>query len=434
MGKQNKQRRAAKKRRQRHGRAAGPTRPPGAGGEPRQHPPPPPSLVDVLWAAAWSADSDAHAHEALLAELAARGQPAVTAVHGCLREAVAALWQRGWTPADVVRVTARRLGVGHADTVAGLVVADGRRHGELGQQLHPRWSEQLAVLEDCARRSDAVASGAGGLRVAVAVLGLLSRLPGLPPTVPAPGQPWGGANGALGQTRGLDERMLARVRSLLAKAESTEFDEEAEALTAKAQELIARHAIDEALLHTGDDVGEPSARRIPVEDPYADAKASLLTQIAGANRCRVVYSPDCGWVTAFGYDHDLDAVELLAASLLAQATSAMARLGSHRDAAGRSRTRSFRRAFLLGFAHRISQRLRDATDGQVAGSADADRLLPVLAARDDRLRAAQRAAFPEVVQQARTVSNAGGWVAGQAAADLARLDVTAGAIHTPPVG
>lgn len=48
------------------------------------------------------------------------------------------------------------------------------------------------------------------------------------------------------------------MRGLLAKAEATEFEQEAEALTAKAQQLIARHAVDGALLHAGSDVGEPA--------------------------------------------------------------------------------------------------------------------------------------------------------------------------------
>ena len=43
-------------------------------------------------------------------------------------------------------------------------------------------------------------------------------------------------------------RHLERVRALLAKAESTEFVEEAAALSAKAYELIATHAIDLAMI------------------------------------------------------------------------------------------------------------------------------------------------------------------------------------------
>lgn len=399
MGKQNQQRRAAKKRR-------------------RGRPPPPP-LDEVIWAAAWSWNGDPATHEAWLDVLGGHGPAATEAVDRHLREAVGGLWQRGWTPTDVAHITGRHQSATHAAAVARTVLDDGRRRLRAGQDLHPRWVEQLTILDD-----GRLPVGADDLAVAVAVLGLLAGLPALPPTLPAPGE--AASNGPLDRARGLDERMLTRVRALLAKAESTEYDEEAEALTAKAQELIARHAIDEALLHAGDAVGEPSVRRILIDDPYADAKSGLLAEVARANRCRVVYSPDFGWVTAFGYDGDLDAVELLAASLLAQATGALARHGSRRDTAGRSRTRSFRRAFLYGFAHRIGQRLADATDGEVAGTADKDRLLPVLAARDDRLRAAQDTAFPQTVKQATKVSNAGGWVAGQAAADLATLDATAG--------
>lgn len=403
MGKHNQQRRAEKKR--------------------RRGDPPPPPLDDIIWAAAYSWNGDPATHQALLDVLANRGPAATAAVDGHLREAVGQLWQRGWTPTDVAHIAGRHQSATHAAAAARLAVDDGRRRLRDGQDLHPRWVEQLTILED-----GRLPVGPHDLAVAVALLGLLALLPELPPTMPAPGEP--GSDGMLDQARGLDERMLTRVRALLAKAESTEYDEEAEALTAKAQELITRHAVDEALLHAdADDVGEPSVRRILIDDPYADAKSGLLAEVARANRCRVVYTPDFGWVTAFGYEGDLDAVELLAASLLAQATGAMVRHGSRRDAAGRSRTRSFRRAFLYGFAHRIGQRLADATDGQVAGTPDQDRLLPVLAARDDRLRAAQDTVFPHTVTQATKVSNAGGWVAGQAAADLATLDVTAGVLR-----
>ncbi|CAN5794443.1 DUF2786 domain-containing protein [soil metagenome] len=429
MGKNSRQRRAAKKRQRQRaaGRTAPPRQPRAAAGGARYDPPP--ALEDLVRAAVWSCDVDPAGHEALLTELAARGQPALAAVDGLARQMVAGLWERGWTPADVTHVVARRQSAAHADVVARLVVADGQRRAQSGQRLHPRWVEQLAVLAERARAGGSAPLDSG-LRLAVQVVSLLGSLPGVPRTVPGPGESF---RDPLRRAAGLDERLLARVRALLAKAESTEFDEEAEALTAKAQELIARHAIDDALLHADDDVGEPSVRRIPVDDPYADAKASLLAQVAGANRCRVMHSPDLGWVTAFGYDHDLDAVELLATSLLAQATGAMARHGSRRDAYGRSRTRSFRRAFLLGFANRVGQRLREATDTQVAAATASDqgRLLPVLAARDDRLDAAERAAFPHITRRSASVSNAAGWVAGKAAADLADLDVSAGALREP---
>jgi hypothetical protein len=49
--------------------------------------------------------------------------------------------------------------------------------------------------------------------------------------------------------------------------------------------------------------------------------------------------------------------------------------------------------------------------------------VPVLAARDERLRAAERAAFPQVVRRGTSISNAAGWAEGQSAADLADLEV-----------
>lgn len=45
--------------------------------------------------------------------------------------------------------------------------------------------------------------------------------------------------------------MLDKIRALLAKAESTQFPEEAQALTAKATELIAKYGLEEAIRSLG---------------------------------------------------------------------------------------------------------------------------------------------------------------------------------------
>src|SRR5262249_11766348 len=121
-----------------------------------------------------------------------------------------------------------------------------------------------------------------------------------------------------------DPRILDKVRALLAKAESTGFAEEAEALTAKAQQLMARHSIDEALLAAREGArDEPAGCRVGIDSPYELAKASLLDVVAGANRCRSVWAKSLGFATVIGFQPDLDAVELLYTSLLVQATSAM---------------------------------------------------------------------------------------------------------------
>jgi len=386
MGKQNQQRRAAKKRREqvsarrRPRMAREPRTGPDAAGEP--------PVDDLIWRAVATVAAGQPALDAACQRLAREGPPVVGAASRLLRRVLDELGQRGWSPADVDHVVTRRLSPAHAAMVAG--------------EPPPR-----AVLD--------------ALRLLVEALALVVTLPEVPPA--------GAVDPDVAATDGLDARLVTRVRALLRKAESTEFPEEAEALTAKAQELIARHALDAVRVQSGADVGAPSSRRVHFDDPYVDPKALLLDRIAQANRSSAVYAPAFGWSTVFGYDADLDAVELLTTSLLAQAAHALARQGSRVDAAGRSRTRSFRRAFLVGFANRIGERLAEATAAQVAAAGKADdRLLPVLVARDARVDSAQAAAYPSLVSRPTAVSNGAGWVAGRAAAELADLSAGAGAL------
>lgn len=351
------------------------------------------SLEPLVRAAVEAVRAGRTATEAACERLAREGRPAVAVAAHLVRRAGDELANRGWSPEDVDHVVTRRLSPAHGRVAAGE-------------------SSPGATVRDA-------------VQLLVEALALMVTLPQLPSAGRA-----GGAGRDL-QTDGLDARIVKRVRALLTKAESTDFPEEAEALTAKAQELISRHAIDAVRVRLGTDLGSPSSRRVYLDEPYVDPKALLLERVAAANRCTTVYASAFSWSTVFGYDADLDAVELLTASLLAQATRGLVRHGSRTDAAGRSRTRSFRRAFLVGFAHRIGERLRDATDAQVAEADATDgRLLPVLAARDDRVEAAQAAAYPHVVSHSTGVSNGAGWVAGRAAADLADLSTGAGMLDS----
>ena len=220
--------------------------------------------------------------------------------------------------------------------------------------------------------------------------------------------------------------MLGRIRALLAKAESTEFPDEAEALSARAQELMARHSIDQALVDAGSGQrDEPEGCRLPVDNPYEAPKALLVDVVATANRCRAVWHRKLGFSTVYGFAADLGAVELLYTSLLVQATTAMVHAGARRDAYGRSRTRSFRSSFLAAYAQRIGERLRATADEvttQAAAEPAGRDLLPVLAARHQAVDRAVDAMFPELEE--RKVAGGRdyeGWISGRAAADLASL-------------
>ncbi|HTF09799.1 MAG TPA: DUF2786 domain-containing protein, partial [Asanoa sp.] len=122
--------------------------------------------------------------------------------------------------------------------------------------------------------------------------------------------------------------MLDKVRKLLAKAEDPACSPaEAEALTAKATELIAKYGVDQALLAARDPARDPVVdRMIEVPSPYATDKAGLLVGVAIPLRCRTVRLTRAGSVAVhlFGFDSDVTRADLLYTSLLVQAAHGLA--------------------------------------------------------------------------------------------------------------
>ena len=363
----------------------------------------------------------------------------------CLRLSVTAAWRRGWQPAELARHVGRELSGEHVPMVADMIADEMR--GYAAATVDARWAAQVAALGATWRGSDAEyldaareLAGDAGLRgviaTAIETLHVLQHLVVLERLLPLPGTARPAAQ-RTEPTGAADERLLGRIRALLAKAEATEFAEEAEALSARAQELMAKYSIDHALLAAESGrTEEPGGRRIAVDNPYEAPKATLLQTVAQANRCRVVWSKELGLVTVIGFPADLDAVELLFTSLLVQANSAMLRAGTKQDAYGRSRTRAFRQSFLVSYAIRIGERLSEASghaeqqavaeqaEQQQAGtSAGGKDLVPFLAARHQAVDDAVDAMFGDTLTRSRAVraTDAEGWQSGRAAADMASL-------------
>ncbi|MEU1099380.1 DUF2786 domain-containing protein [Streptomyces tibetensis] len=325
------------------------------------------------------------------------------------QEFVAAAWRRGWQPADVVRIVRRELDDVHVLLAAALIRAQAPGDGHRGR----RWNGQLADLPaDAPPRTDRFSYATAVLEL----YRLLLRLPPLEALDETPGA-------APGKT-GAESRMLTRIRALLAKAEATGFPEEAEALSAKAQELMARHSVDEALLAArAPSPDTPGGCRVGVEPPYEQTKAVLLDAVAGANHCRAVWNEPLGFSTVVGFEADLEAVELLYTSLLVQATTAMTRAEAAQRTGGRKRTKTFRQSFLAAYAHRIGTRLAAAAETQVT-----DDLLPVLASREVAVTGRLEQMFPETTTtRLRGVRDEEGWTQGAQAADRAQVR------HRPPL-
>ena len=371
-----------------------------------------------------------HELDRVVARLVARdpGVDSTGQAQELLRGLLPQLWEAGWQPADVVHVVGRGV-TRRAARLAAALIAEDAAASAAAPSTPRSWREQLAEL-DGPVRSVAGWWRAEGIPPAVAwrdvlrVIGVLRGLPRLEQLHPPPSR-WAVETAT---ERGLadvaDPRALSRIRGLLAKAESTEFEAEADALTAKAQELMARHAIDTAMV--GPDGGPASAagvatRRLHLDDPHSEAKAAVVQAVGTANGVRVVLLPAFGIATLVGMPGDLDAVELLVTSLLMQVGRA---LGNAARAGGaRARSTAYRRGFLYSFAQRIEERLTEARDSaRVEATATyGAALAPVLADREAAVDEALAELFPSLRRRSGRTVDPAGWHAGRQAADSADL-------------
>jgi hypothetical protein len=234
------------------------------------------------------------------------------------------------------------------------------------------------------------------------------------------------------------EKILGRVRALLAKAEATEFPKEAEALTERASELMASYGIARAALSITDpESDKPGDQIITVEEPYARDNASFLGLIMMAMRGDAVLAtrrvggprPLEHRVHLFGYVSDIERAEMLFTSLLVQMAHGLAvfepEVPWHVDnpAAYRRKTR---RAWVLGFQHTTLGRIKkhEARARQDAVSESSGMEL-VLVSRTEVAQRLKQEAYPKTRKgRSRRYSSAAGYRAGMAAGEKADIGIT----------
>ncbi len=331
---------------------------------------PAPSRQDLVAAAIGAAvqavcDGSADAHGRHLDPLAIEREPGWTeavsrALAGYLRASVSAAWQRGWQPAELARHFGRELSADHAAMVADMIAAE--MLGYAGATVDARWAAQVGRARG--GRARAGAPGGGATRSTSAPGTRSAAMPSSSPSSPPRSRrctsssicrPWRSCSRCPAppgrsprQTRPpqpgrppaprprlapADERMLSRIRALLAKAESTEF------ARGGGGPVGPRAGADGQVQHRPRAAGgagreraeTPGGRRIAVDNPYEAAEGDPAADRRGGQPLPRRLVQGVGLVTVIGFPADLDAVELLFTSLLVQANTAMLRTGGKRE-------------------------------------------------------------------------------------------------------
>lgn len=187
-----------------------------------------------------------------------------------------------------------------------------------------------------------------------------------------------------------DDKMIDKITKLLNKAEKAGTDEEAEAFSAKAQELMTKWAIDEMTVaaargkaHSSDKI---VIERVPLGKTYADEDCRLYDRVAKCNNVRVAFDSYGKRATLVGYQSDVTNVKLLVGSLLIQCGRQCNRQAKAAFKPGMSAFDKYvwRRSFKDAFASSVGQRLKAAMQ-TVINEVDDGSLVPMLRNRADEV-------------------------------------------------
>lgn len=171
-----------------------------------------------------------------------------------------------------------------------------------------------------------------------------------------------------------DAKMLDRIQKMLNLAERAGTEHEATAFREKAQELMLRYAIDEAMLSKTDAKRDEQivVRTVKVKQ-YAKPKINLMHQIADALGLKAMHYSGSryGWSEGegrvYGFESDVELFDVLFASLLIQAERDVERAwADYQRRGGETHGRKFKQSFYLSFGFRVGQRLREQRQGIIA--------------------------------------------------------------------
>lgn len=197
-------------------------------------------------------------------------------------------------------------------------------------------------------------------------------------------------------TDATDDKVVDRIRKLLAQAEGTNFGPEAETAIAMAHELMARYSIDEVKLHEAKGIKDSAKdvivkqMRVSQQKKFRDQRHALLHQISMLNRSRAIITND--FMTILGFPRDVENVEVMYTSLVVQMFGALFMEPQHTS-------QTWADNFCFGFVERIVRRLKDVkrdVEAEVAPQGSSTAL--VLVSRGEMVEQKTKEKFPSLSQ------------------------------------
>ncbi|GAB2504750.1 hypothetical protein CATRI_09060 [Corynebacterium atrinae] len=266
---------------------------------------------------------------------------------------------RGWTPDDLRHVSGTNI-----DPL--LLEAQNRIHGCTTPAIRAAWQRHCLTTQDVtlpipelemikARLGAVPRLRDADIVTDVSCLGLLRDVAcqGAQGTTTKPS--------ADGRPSTAEARIRQRIALLLKKAESTNYEAEAESFIAKAQQLRQRYRLDSA---TEDDSTFADSQlvsvRIRLTGTWVRYQYLLLCNVARPNSCESILIPSVDIASVVGHPEDVWHVVELFAELNRQRDFFMRTSPGAREAAQLRQTAPYRRSFLLAFATRIGTLLAAA--------------------------------------------------------------------------
>lgn len=232
-----------------------------------------------------------------------------------------------------------------------------------------------------------------------------------------------------------EERVIDKIRGLLAKAEATEFEAEAEAFLDKAMELMARHRVDEALLAAADKASNDPVDRIILDiGAWRVPKGQLAVFLAKAFDCHVIWTHRKKSLAFVGHKSDLDMVQTLMTSLELQLDRELLNVRGY----DKGETRAARSSFAYAWTERVGERIveyygravEDAVKEAEASPEQSSSVALALASRIDDVTAKYQEFYkskPRYTSKSRHVSDYSASDRGYSAGN--RADIGQGAVR-----